>query len=37
MSKGANYKFNQMFGYKGVNEKINEEDIINVMKFDQTG
>ncbi len=37
MSKGSNYKFAQLFGYKGPNEKIMEEDIISVIKFDQTG
>lgn len=36
-SKGANYKFGQLFGYKGPNEKIMEEDIISVMRFDNTG
>lgn len=37
MSKGPNYKFNQMFGYKGPNEKVNEEDVISVVKFDTSG
>ena len=36
-SKGCNYKFAQLFGYKGPNEKIMEEDIISVMKFDNSG
>lgn len=36
-SKGANYKHSQLFGYKGPNEKILEEDIISSIKFDSTG
>ncbi len=36
-SKGNSYKFGQLFGYKGPNEKIQEEDIISVMRFDSTG
>lgn len=36
-SKAASYKNLQIFGYKGPNEKIMEEDIISVMKFDSTG
>lgn len=36
-SKGGNYKFAQLFGYKGPNEKIMEEDIISSMKFDKSG
>jgi serine/threonine-protein phosphatase 2A regulatory subunit B len=36
-SKGSGYKFGQLFGYKGPNEKILEEDIISSMKFDQSG
>jgi serine/threonine-protein phosphatase 2A regulatory subunit B len=37
LSKGSNYKFAQLFGYKGPNEKIMEEDIISAMKFDKSG
>jgi serine/threonine-protein phosphatase 2A regulatory subunit B len=37
VSKGAHYKYGQIFGYKGPGEKILEEDIISVVKFDQTG
>lgn len=37
ISKGSNYKFTQLFGYKGPNEKILEEDIISAMKFDKSG
>lgn len=37
ISKGCIYKFNQIFGYKGPNEKIMEEDIISVVKFDSSG
>lgn len=36
-SKGSEYKCSQVFGYKGTNEKIHEEDLISVMKFDQEG
>jgi serine/threonine-protein phosphatase 2A regulatory subunit B len=36
-SKAQNYKYNQIFGYKGPGEKILEEDIISVIKYDQTG
>ena len=36
-SKGSGYKFGQLFGYKGPNEKILEEDIISSMKFDESG
>jgi serine/threonine-protein phosphatase 2A regulatory subunit B len=36
-SKGSSYKLSQMFGYKGPNEKIIEEDVISVIKFDPTG
>lgn len=36
-SKGSEYKCTQVFGYKGSNEKVHEEDIISVMKFDQEG
>lgn len=36
-SKGSSYKFTQLFGYKGPNEKILEEDIISAMKFDKSG
>jgi serine/threonine-protein phosphatase 2A regulatory subunit B len=36
-SKGSSYKFAQLFGYKGPNEKIMEEDIISSIKFDKSG
>lgn len=36
-SKASNYKFGQLFGYKGPKEKIMEEDVISVMRFDSTG
>lgn len=36
-SKANHYKFGQVFGYKGPNEKIMEEDIITFVKFDLTG
>lgn len=36
-SKGSSYKMGQLFGYKGPNEKILEEDIISTMKFDKSG
>lgn len=31
------YKFSQIFGYKGPNEPVQEEDIISSLKFDKTG
>ncbi len=37
LNKSSNYKFAQLFGYKGPNQKIMEEDIISVMKFDKLG
>lgn len=36
-SKGSQYKCAQVFGYKGNNEKIHEEDIISVLKFSHDG
>jgi serine/threonine-protein phosphatase 2A regulatory subunit B len=36
-SKAQNYKYSQIFGYKGPGEKILEEDIISVIKYDHTG
>lgn len=36
-SKGSDYKCSQVFGYKGSNEKIHEEDIISVLKFNHDG
>lgn len=36
-SRAQNYKYNQIFGYKGPGEKIMEEDIISVLKYDTTG
>ena len=37
MSKGPNYKLCQMFGYKGQGEKVLTEDMISVMKFNNSG
>lgn len=31
----SNYKFSQIFGYKGANEPVQEEDIITALKFDK--
>lgn len=36
-SKGSQYKCSQVFGYKGSNQKIHQEDIISVLKFSQDG
>lgn len=36
-SKGSEYKCSQVFGYKGNTDKIHEEDIISVLKFDLEG
>jgi serine/threonine-protein phosphatase 2A regulatory subunit B len=36
-SKSSNYKYTQLFGYKGPNEKIVEEDIISKLRFDPSG
>lgn len=36
-SKAAEYKFSQIFGYKGPGEKVVDEDIITTLKFDQSG
>lgn len=33
----ANYKFSQIFGYKGPSEPVQEEDIISSLKFDKSG
>lgn len=33
----GNYKFSQIFGYKGANEAVQEEDIITALKFDRQG
>jgi serine/threonine-protein phosphatase 2A regulatory subunit B len=33
----ASYKFSQIFGYKGPNEAVQEEDIISALKFDKSG
>ena len=35
--KAKDYKCQQIFGFKGPIEKIQEEDIISALKFDQTG
>lgn len=34
---GSQFKFSQVFGYKSANDHIQEEDIISVLKFDQSG
>lgn len=36
-SKGSQYKCNQIFGYKGNNQKVHQEDIISTIKFDHDG
>ena len=36
-SFGSQYKCSQLFGYKGSKEKIHEEDLISVIKFDKDG
>ena len=36
-SRGSDYKCSQVFGYKGSNEKVHEEDLISVLKFDHDG
>jgi len=36
-SKAANYKHSQIFGYKGPNERILDEDIISRIRYDSTG
>lgn len=36
-SKGANYKYSQIFGYKGPAERILDEDLITCIRFDSTG
>ena len=36
-SKGSEYKCSQIFGFKGYNEKVHEEDIVSVLKFDHQG
>jgi serine/threonine-protein phosphatase 2A regulatory subunit B len=33
----TSYKFSQIFGYKGANEPVQEEDIISALKFDKSG
>lgn len=33
----SDYKFCQIFGYKGANEPVLEEDIITAIKFDKEG
>lgn len=37
MSKSSSYKYAQIFGYKGPNERVQEEDIITSLKFDHSG
>lgn len=37
MSKGSNYKLGQVFGYKGPNEKVQQEDVISSIKFNKNG
>jgi serine/threonine-protein phosphatase 2A regulatory subunit B len=36
-AKTSGYKFSQIFGYKGPNETVQEEDIITCLKFDNEG
>lgn len=36
-SEGNSYKLSQVFGFKGNSEKVHEEDVISVVKFDQSG
>ena len=36
-SKGNEYKCCQLFGFKGVGEKIRDEDIVTALKFNQDG
>jgi serine/threonine-protein phosphatase 2A regulatory subunit B len=36
-SKINSYKFSQIFGYKGANEKLQEDDVITCLKFDNEG
>lgn len=36
-SSAAQYKFSQIFGYKGPSEKVMEEDIISATRFDLSG
>lgn len=33
----ADYKCHQIFGFKNPNEKIQNEDLVSVVKFDQSG
>ena len=33
----AQFKFEKVFGYKSSNDKVQEEDIISALKFDQSG
>ena len=36
-SHSAQFKLEKVFGYKNANDKIQEEDIISTIKFDQAG
>ena len=36
-TKTPEYRCQQIFGFKGPVDKIQEEDIISTLKFDQTG
>lgn len=36
-SNSSQFKFEKVFGYKSSNDKIQEEDIISSLKFDQSG
>ena len=36
-SKAGHYKYTQLFGYKGPNEKVMEDDIISTIAFDHSG
>ena len=35
--KAGQYKYQQIFGYKGPTERVKEEDVISTIKFDQSG
>jgi serine/threonine-protein phosphatase 2A regulatory subunit B len=36
-SKASHYKQTQLFGYKGPQEKVLEEDLISCLKYDLSG
>lgn len=35
--KQNSYKFSQIFGYKGIGDKLQDEDVITCLKFDNEG